>query len=626
MFVNFNILNQLGSPAINSNTFANRPAAGQTGRLFVSTDTFEIYRDNGTGWDLIGGPGSSTVTGSGATGQVTYWTGTNTVSGENALFWDAAQNHLGINTATPTVALDVHSAADVALQLNGTGATPSIFQQFLSAGVSQYQVGYNWNASADYRRFSIYDSVGAKETITIDQQSRYVGINYQYSTLTDQPAYTLDVSGSGRFTDNALFNTVGGSSLFGTTTDFTTITQGGTIKINGFGIYPFTNNDLTTNTTEYTTAILQNSTAFSGTNGASGQAFTCNFLAPLLSNNSTGGSNANTVTGLWTQPTFSATSGTAPNNINGIVSNCYRITSTDTSTGNGNVVGMRVNVRTAPPVPSTINNSNLGSILATAVHNSGTSSQVYNLRSQLTVGSSGANTSTVSSYMGHLRCDAYNVGATSGNTATVPTGFGIWLNGPTVNATGTLTTYYSLYQGAATVSGTFTNRWGIYIDDSNFKNYFAGNTLIGTTTDAGQKFQVNGSSAINGQLLVNKTTASSTWKIETNGKTLSNGNTCIAGSIIIASGATQTIYTIPGTSDASGLYHVFVGAPAGSQIYTASGTVTASAWNNEAVFTSIYDGANVTLQVTGMNIEIVNNGFATITWNYTIHFIPITAG
>ena len=56
MFVDFHILNELGSPSINSNTFANRPAAGQIGRLFVSTDTYEIYRDNGTTWDLIGIP------------------------------------------------------------------------------------------------------------------------------------------------------------------------------------------------------------------------------------------------------------------------------------------------------------------------------------------------------------------------------------------------------------------------------------------------------------------------------------------------------------------------------------------------------------------------------------------
>jgi hypothetical protein len=179
------------------------------GRLFVSTDTFEIYRDTGTGWDLIGGPGSSTVTGSGAAGQVTYWTGSNSVSGENNLWWDAATNHLGINTITPGAALDIHSGADVGMQLNGTGATPSILQAFLSAGVSQYEIGYNWNSDINYRRFSIYDSQGSKEVISIDQQSRFVGINYQYSSLADQPAYTLDVSGSGRFTDNAYFDSSG---------------------------------------------------------------------------------------------------------------------------------------------------------------------------------------------------------------------------------------------------------------------------------------------------------------------------------------------------------------------------------------------------------------------------------
>lgn len=49
------VTNQKGSPAIYSDTLANRPAAGFIGRLFVSTDTLEIYRDNGTTWDLISG-------------------------------------------------------------------------------------------------------------------------------------------------------------------------------------------------------------------------------------------------------------------------------------------------------------------------------------------------------------------------------------------------------------------------------------------------------------------------------------------------------------------------------------------------------------------------------------------
>lgn len=55
------VTNQKGSPAIYSDTLTNRPAAGFIGRLFVSTDTLEIYRDNGTTWDLISGGGGPSV-------------------------------------------------------------------------------------------------------------------------------------------------------------------------------------------------------------------------------------------------------------------------------------------------------------------------------------------------------------------------------------------------------------------------------------------------------------------------------------------------------------------------------------------------------------------------------------
>jgi ethanolamine utilization microcompartment shell protein EutS len=51
------VTNQKGSPALYSDVLANRPAAGFIGRLFISTDTFEIYRDNGTTWDPISGGG-----------------------------------------------------------------------------------------------------------------------------------------------------------------------------------------------------------------------------------------------------------------------------------------------------------------------------------------------------------------------------------------------------------------------------------------------------------------------------------------------------------------------------------------------------------------------------------------
>jgi len=59
IFRDSGVLNQFGSPSLNSNTIANRPAAGQTGRLFVSTDTLVLYRDNGTSWQVVSATGAT---------------------------------------------------------------------------------------------------------------------------------------------------------------------------------------------------------------------------------------------------------------------------------------------------------------------------------------------------------------------------------------------------------------------------------------------------------------------------------------------------------------------------------------------------------------------------------------
>lgn len=156
MFVNFNILNQLGSPAINSNTFANRPAAGQTGRLFVSTDTYEIYRDNGTTWDLIGGPGSSTITGTGTATQVAYFTSSQAIGSSANLFWDNTNTRLGIGTATPGAALDIHSTGIMA-QLNSTSATANSLLAFQRSGSGLWRIGDNYGSGTNY--FELFNTV-----------------------------------------------------------------------------------------------------------------------------------------------------------------------------------------------------------------------------------------------------------------------------------------------------------------------------------------------------------------------------------------------------------------------------------------------------------------------------------
>lgn len=62
------------------------------------------------------------------------------------------------------------------------------------------------------------------------------------------------------------------------------------------------------------------------------------------------------------------------------------------------------------------------------------------------------------------------------------------------------TNYYGLYLDAAT--GTITNKWGIYQSGGSERNYFAGNVLIGTTTDSGYKLDVNGTARLSGELLI----------------------------------------------------------------------------------------------------------------------------
>lgn len=86
------VSNAGGAPSIKEDVFANLPAAGTTGAIFISTDTFAIYRDNGTTWDAIGQvselytENSVTPTGNTVTGTNAVAIGdVNTASGNYAL-------------------------------------------------------------------------------------------------------------------------------------------------------------------------------------------------------------------------------------------------------------------------------------------------------------------------------------------------------------------------------------------------------------------------------------------------------------------------------------------------------------------------------------------------------------
>jgi hypothetical protein len=209
--VDYDVLNQKGSPAWYSDLFANIPTPGYKGRMFISTDTFAFYRDNGVGWDLVGGPGTGTITGAGVSGQLTYFIGTDVISGNNNLFYDITNGRLGINTTTPGSPLDIHSTGTAA-QFNGTGVN-NAFVLFQNAGTSKWRIGNLYNSGAN--DYQIYDVLNATARLTIK--------NTGATTLT------------GTFTATSLIKSGGTSSQIlladGTTTPTSTFGAGSVTSV-----------------------------------------------------------------------------------------------------------------------------------------------------------------------------------------------------------------------------------------------------------------------------------------------------------------------------------------------------------------------------------------------------------
>lgn len=168
IFINNDVTNYGGVPSAGAGLLANRPAAGVVGRLFIGTDTNILYRDTGSTWATIGGAGG--ITGSGAAGQATFWTGASAISGDNAFFWDNTNKRLGINTTTPGVRLDIHGTGVIA-QFNGT-TTNNAYLDFQNAGTSRWRVGNSYNTAAN--DCQIIDVANSLNLLTIKQNGSFL--------------------------------------------------------------------------------------------------------------------------------------------------------------------------------------------------------------------------------------------------------------------------------------------------------------------------------------------------------------------------------------------------------------------------------------------------------------------
>jgi len=182
MRVHYEILNQKGTPAFYSDTYTNRPTYGFAGRVFISTDTGQIFEDTGSAWSLIadagvgggtlgsvcangnstsagiiitaGGLSSNSITNTSlTTGSIIFADGGGLESQNNTkLYWDNTNFRLGIGNNSPGAPLDIHATGTNA-HFNGTG-TNNAYLVFQNAGTSKWRIGNTYSAGAN--SFDIY--------------------------------------------------------------------------------------------------------------------------------------------------------------------------------------------------------------------------------------------------------------------------------------------------------------------------------------------------------------------------------------------------------------------------------------------------------------------------------------
>jgi hypothetical protein len=114
------------SQALTLTTIAN--ATTDTDRFLVSDSGVIKYRTGAEILSDIGAQAALTnpITGTGTSGQVAYWSGTNTQTGSNNLFWDNANVRLGIGTTTPLVGLHISKTVGASVYLQDSDALSTV--------------------------------------------------------------------------------------------------------------------------------------------------------------------------------------------------------------------------------------------------------------------------------------------------------------------------------------------------------------------------------------------------------------------------------------------------------------------------------------------------------------------
>ena len=151
----------------------------------LSTGTNTLTLSNGGGTVTVDTDPTNDVTGSGASGQVSFWTGAQTQSGDNGLFWDNTLKDLGVGTNTPNATLDVIGNVEFQNPTSSFDAA-TVGPELLATGT-----GTNWSGTG-YSTGYLH-TIGSTDPLT----SAFTPVAANY--------YVVDVTVSGRTTGSISF-------------------------------------------------------------------------------------------------------------------------------------------------------------------------------------------------------------------------------------------------------------------------------------------------------------------------------------------------------------------------------------------------------------------------------------